>query len=112
MIDEVAIRPDLIYLRNSEQFIGGVDMGKISPKTPGMLANKLLTFAINGLSTPFNIPVAYYLVKELTAEDLRTLVNQVLIELEVYRFKVIRIVTDNLSMMKGLFGLKIHFYRS
>lgn len=33
----------------------------IEPKEAGMMANKMLTFIINGLSTPFAIPVAYYL---------------------------------------------------
>jgi hypothetical protein len=61
MIDEVAIRPNLTYLRNSDQFIGEVDMGSLVPKEKGVMANKLLTFAINGLSTPFTIPIAYYL---------------------------------------------------
>ena len=108
MVDEVAIRPDLSYLKNSDQFIGQVDMGKMVPLSPRkrkMLANKMLTFAINGLSTSFCIPVAYYLVRELTAEDLRALVNQVLIELDVFGFHVVRIVTDNLAVNTKMFKL-------
>ena len=66
MVDEVAIPTDLSYLKNSDKFIGQGGMGKMVPLSPRkrkMPANKMLTFVINGLSTSFCIPAAYYLVK-------------------------------------------------
>lgn len=65
MIDDITIQPNIIYLFNSDQFIGGAYMWKLVPKQDAMLANKMLPFAINGLSTPFTISVAYYLGKRL-----------------------------------------------
>ncbi len=99
MVDEVAIRPNFSYLMNSDQFIGQVNMGKmvaLSPRKRKILANKMLTFAINGLSNSFCIPATYYLVRELTAEELRALINQALIKLDVFGSNVVRIVTDSL----------------
>jgi len=69
MIDDVTIKPNIIYLWISDQLIGCADMWKLAPKQDGldgMLANKMLTFAIDGLSTPFTILIAYYLGKPLT----------------------------------------------
>ena len=71
MVDEVTLKPMEIYLRNTDQFIGRVNTGpNVKSKTDGMLANKMLTFDINGLCTPFTIPVGYYL-------GTRSIINQI-----------------------------------
>ena len=62
-VDEVAIKPNESYMKNVDKFVGHVDMaGIVEPKNNQKLANKLVTFAINGLADSFCIIVGYFLV--------------------------------------------------
>ena len=79
--------------------IGQVDMGGVvEVETEGVLANKLLSFQLLGLSTSINVPVAHFLVKDLTAEELTAITTHVIREIEsATSVKVLRLVADNLS---------------
>ena len=79
--------------------IGQVDMGGVfEVETEGVLANKLLSFQLLGLSTSINVLVAHFLVKDLTAEELTAITIHVIREIEsATSVKVLRLVADNLS---------------
>jgi hypothetical protein len=81
------------------QVFGHVDMaGVVKPKESGKLANKLLTFAINGLSHSYCIIVGYFPVANLTAEELKTLSLHVIKEVESIGYSVEGMVADNASI--------------
>jgi hypothetical protein len=106
VVDEVAIKPDECYLPNVDKFVGHVDMaGVVQPKEVGKLANKLLTFAINGLSHSFCIIVGYFLVCNLTAEELCLLSTHLIKEVETAGFSIEGIVADNASINTKMFKL-------
>ncbi|KAI9550903.1 hypothetical protein GHT06_001750 [Daphnia sinensis] len=70
-LDEVAIKPNETYVKHADKLVGHVDMaGIVEAKDKEKLANKLLTFAINGLANSFCIIVGYFLVNKMTAEEL------------------------------------------
>ncbi|XP_045027095.1 uncharacterized protein LOC123470621 [Daphnia magna] len=73
-LDEVAIKPNETYVKHADKLVGHVDMaGIVEAKDKEKLANKLLTFAINGLANSFCIIVGYFLVNKMTAEELSKL---------------------------------------
>ncbi|EFX64126.1 hypothetical protein DAPPUDRAFT_118526 [Daphnia pulex] len=70
-LDEVAIKPNETYARHADKLLGHVDMaGIVKAKNKEKLANKLLTFAMNGLANSFSIIVGYFLVNKMKAEEL------------------------------------------
>lgn len=87
--------------------IGQVDMGGVVDReNDGVLANKLLSFQLLGLSTAINVHVAYFLVNNLTAEELTKLTTYVIKEVEqATEVKIICLVTDNLSINVKMFSL-------
>ena len=106
-VDETTIKQKKKYVRNLGRFVGRVDMGGIprSPHDKNRLANKVLAFVLSGLSTHYTIPVAIFLVNQLTAEQQTKLTVHVIERVEVSRFKVFRLVTDNLSTNTKMFTL-------
>ena len=70
--------------------------GVVEVEDPNALANKLLMFAINGLSASFTIPVGMLLVSSLTAEELK-MTKYVIEKVEKLGFQVHQLVTDNLA---------------
>ena len=69
--------------------IGHVDLaGKAKVDNEDALANKLLTFAVNGLLKPYTIPTEIYPVNSLTAEQLYELSKEVIKEVESLGNKV------------------------
>lgn len=60
-----------------------------------VIANNMLCFFIQGLSTSIRIPVAYSFSKQLCGKNLHTLTLSVLKEVEAIGFIIVRIVSDN-----------------
>ena len=99
MIEEVGIKGKQTYLKNIDKTIGGVDIaGVVEVEDPNALANKLLMFAINGLSASFTILVGMFLVCSLIAEELIKMTKYVIEEVEKLGFRVHQLVTDNLAV--------------
>ncbi len=88
-------------------YIGQVNTGGIvESRNEGELANKLLSFHLLGLSTSMTVPVAHFLVKDLTAEELTTLSVHVIREVEsATGVQVTRLVADNLSTNVKMFTI-------
>lgn len=109
-LDESTIAPGEEYDRPTQQFIGGVDMGGIVPNSKegtdeAREANKVLAFEFTGLTKHYKVPIAFYFVRELTAEELLALLLEVIKQLEALGYKVFRVCTDNLSTNRKLFTL-------
>ncbi|KAH7973905.1 hypothetical protein HPB49_006801 [Dermacentor silvarum] len=98
VVDEMRIRQRLQYNKQTDTFVGEVDLGQdFGTPTKGepVLANSLLCFVLTGLSVRIRIPVGYFFTKNCTGQQLFTLMNYVLKEVETAGFLVARIVTDN-----------------
>ena len=106
MIEEVGIKGKQTYLKNIDKTIGGVDIaGVVEVEDPNALANKLLMFAINGLSASFTILVGMFLVCSLIAEELIKMTKYVIEEVEKLGFRVHQLVTDNLAVNTKMYKL-------
>ncbi len=93
-------------MKNVDKLIGHVYMaGVVKPKEEGALANKQLTFVINGLSKSYSIIVGYFLVKKLTATELMELTKHVIKELEELGYEVVGLVADNTATNTKMFKL-------
>lgn len=67
IIDEMAIQQKVIHDKQVDKIIGLVDMGTAgNTTTVPEVANRLLCFALRGLSTAYAIPVGYYFTRALT----------------------------------------------
>ncbi|XP_077489494.1 uncharacterized protein LOC144100410 [Amblyomma americanum] len=103
------IKPRLQYNKQQDSFVGHVDMGVATDlDSAPVLANSLLCFVINGLSTSYRIPASYFFTKGLNGAQLSKLMRYVLTKVEEAGFKVVRLVSDNhkvnVSAMKDLCG--------
>nr|XP_050022891.1 uncharacterized protein LOC126516841 [Dermacentor andersoni] len=109
IMDEMRIKPKLQYNKQQDCFVGHADVGEVNdPANEPLLANSLLCFLINGLSTSYRIPVSYFFTKNLSGSQLSQLVRSVIKNVEESGFKVDRLVADkhkiNVSAMRDLCG--------
>lgn len=103
IIDEMSIKPKLMYDRNLDMLIGMTDTEKNAIGIENKLANKLLCILFKGLSTKYRIPVSFYFTHNLTGDELAKLTMEALKVVEDIGFKVIRIVTDNCQVNVAMF---------
>lgn len=88
IVGEMRAKPELIYNMQQDCFVGHFDMG-IANETEPMLANSLLCFVINGLSTAYRILVAYYFTQKLDGKQLSTLIRYVIKKVEEVGFIIL-----------------------
>lgn len=100
-IDEMHTKTGTKYDRTHDQVIGLAENN--DDESECVLANKMLCFYLTGLSTGFKIPVAFYFVKALNADQLYRLSLSVLACVEEVGFRVIRIATDNAKTNASFF---------
>lgn len=99
----MAIKPKLIHLKQKGRIFGNVNFGNWLNYRKEPLANRLLCFVMKGLSSFYEIPVAYFLVRCLTGQQLIILIKKIVAELENIGFKVVRLVADDLSVNQKVF---------
>uniref|UniRef100_A0A147BB70 Putative transposase protein n=2 Tax=Ixodes ricinus TaxID=34613 RepID=A0A147BB70_IXORI len=107
--DEMRIKERLQYNKQQDSFVGHTEMGVANDASAEpLLANSLLCFVLNGLSTSFRIPVSYFFTKGLNGSQLATLLVFVMKNVEAAGFRILRLVTYNhkvnVSAMKILCG--------
>lgn len=96
IVDEMRIKPKLQYNKQRDCFVGHVDMGVANKAgAEPVLANSLLCFIINGLSTVYRILVACFFTKGLNGKQLSTLTRHVMNKVEEAGFTILRFVSDN-----------------
>lgn len=105
IIDEAAIKPKCIYDRKGDAVFGLRD--KPDSSTPSSsketLANRVLCFVLNGITSSYRIPCSYYFTRQLSGRDLFTWTKEVISAVELCGFVVVRIVTDNYSANTTMF---------
>ncbi|KAL1426007.1 hypothetical protein MTO96_003477 [Rhipicephalus appendiculatus] len=108
IVDEMRIKQKLQYNKQQDCFVGHVDMGVANEPGEAVLANSLLCFVINGLSTSYRIPVSYFFTKGLNGSQLAKLIRYVMGKVEEAGFRIVLLVADNhkvnVSAMKDLCG--------
>ena len=104
-IDEMTIKPMLKYKRNHGRFFGKVDMGNVARDESGRLANKVLAYVYTGLKKRINIPLAFFLVNKLKAEEQTKLTLYAVTKAESLGLRIERLSMDNLSTNVKMFSL-------
>ena len=93
------VQENLKYDKNNDCLVGLA----VNSKNDETLANKMLAFLFKGLSTNLKIPVAYFPVNKLNAEQLHELTVTVIKEIEELGLRVQRLVTDNARVNVSMF---------
>lgn len=111
--DEMAIRTHAQWNAAAMRFDGFVNLGRNERTLDAdednlPLAKHALVFMISGVEEDFKIPIAYFLVKGLTAEEKAAITNQILIRLSEIGVVVVSMTFDgfpsNLAMVKSFGG--------
>jgi hypothetical protein len=95
----------LKYKRNHGRHFGKVDMGEVVTDESGRLANKVLAYVFTGLNKRLKIPLAFFLVNKLKAEEQTKLTLHTIARVESFALRVERLSTDNLSTNVKMFAL-------
>lgn len=102
--DEMAIREHLEY--DGSKFSGYVDLGIDIDCDDSILATEALVFLVSCINSVWKIPIAYYLVKEMSSEEKSNLVTECLKALHETVLKIISVTCDgtptNFSVFKHL----------
>ena len=102
--DEMTVKAMEKYDKNLQKFVGAVDLGGVTSSESDSLANKMLGFVLNGLTTRYKIPVAFFFVNNLTSEQLEDLTVHVIEKVGECGFQVDRLVSDCLSVNVKMFA--------
>lgn len=106
--DEMAIRKHKQWCNKSNRFIGTVSYGKNDSE----IANNALVFLINGLNAYIQVPVAYYFITSLTAEQRQQVLLTILCEFSKHEIITSNITYDGLPANRAmceLLGAKFKF---
>lgn len=107
IIDEASIKPKCLYDRKADTIFGFKDRPNDGApcSADGTLANRVLCFVLQGVTSTYRIPCSYYFTKQLSGRDLFAWVKEVIASVELCGFVVVRIVTDNYFANKTMFKL-------
>lgn len=104
--DEMAIRRHVQWIDSEKKIVGHINYG-FKPDDVGLpVARNSIVFMINGVNIDFNMPIAFYFIKELNAAERGHLLNEILGILNNINIKLIGVTFDglvaNISMCKEL----------
>lgn len=105
IIDDMAIKEKMSYSRTEDHIYGLDTCTSSSVGQNPIIANKMLCFVAQGLSSRFTIPAGYFFHASLTTDVFYSLTMKVLKLLTDCGFIVLRIVTDNFSSNTALFKM-------
>lgn len=94
LMDEMAIKRNMMWDRATNKFIGLIDYGEPSGDDEFTLADNVIVFMVSGLNAIFQQPIAYYFIKTLKGKARADLVLQILEELSKRGIKVKNITFD------------------
>lgn len=104
MFDEMAIRQHIEF--NGTKFCGYIDLGPDVETDNTSVAKDALVFLVNAINGCWKIPIGYFLIASLNAEQKQNLVLQALSQLHECGIKIISVTFDgaptNLHMCKLL----------
>lgn len=109
LTDEVAIRQHVQWNQAAMKFDGFIDCGRDAADNESLpLAKDALVYMVTGVDEDFKIPIAYFLVNGLTADERAALTNQILVRLSEIGIEVVAITFDglpaNLAMLNAFGG--------
>lgn len=110
IMDEMAIRRQIIFNNVTKQFSGFCDFGaalnKDDKETEKKEAKEVLVFLVNAVNDLFKIPVSHFFINGLMASDKANLLNEVLIFLSAADIEIAAVTFDgapaNILMAKIL----------
>lgn len=98
MMDEMAIRQQIEWNKSKQKFIGYVDFGSIIDESENLpVAKYALVYMLTGINQRWKIPVAYFFVNLLTAEERANITRKVLEFVATSGVNVIAMTFDGLS---------------
>lgn len=92
IFDEIAIRQHIEY--DGEKYSGYVDLGSEIKCDEGTIAKEALVFLVNCINGSWKIPVGYFLIAGLTAEQKANLLQQALKLLHEYKINIVSVTFD------------------
>ena len=115
LFDEVKIKEDLVYDKNSAEIIGFVNLGEINNQLIQLersetgshpsLATNMLVFMVRGLFLKLEYPYAQFPCASLSADQLFPIVWGCIERLEMCGFKVIALTADGASCNRKFFNM-------
>lgn len=96
--DEMHIKKHLMWSHNEKKFIGNITYGIRNDGTNLPIAKQALVFMLNGVNIDFNLPVAFYFIRELNANEKSSLLAEILKTITDLNIKVISVAFDGLPM--------------
>lgn len=95
--DEMAIRQHVQWNDSTKKFMGFVDIGEKDKNGAYPIAKNALVFMVNGLNQSFSLPVAYYFVTHLNAQQKKDLVLEIVTKITQAECKTLNITFDGLA---------------
>lgn len=100
IFDEMAIRQHIEY--DGKKYSGYVDLGSEINCDSGTIAKEALVFLVNCINGSWKIPIGFFLIAGISAEQKANLVRQALILLSKHNINIVSVTFDgataNLSM--------------
>lgn len=76
--DEMSIRQHVQWLDYKKEFSGFINFGKVAEDSETLpIATHVLVFLLNGITIPFNLPIAYYFITDLEGIDKAILMSSI-----------------------------------
>lgn len=94
--DEVYIRKHIQWVHENKTWFGYITHGELNDQKKLPIANQILLFMVTIAGQCVSIPVAYYAISKLNADEKLLILLKVLYELTVIGVKVINITFDGL----------------
>ena len=115
VMDEVKVKEDLVYDKNTAEIIGFTNLGYINNQLSELewtekglqptLATNMLVFMVRGLFLNLEYPYAQFPCTSLSGEELFPIVWQCIERLEACGFKVIAVTADGASCNRKFFRM-------
>lgn len=100
--DEISMRKHLQWRDSDKRFLGFVDIGKRPEHNDWPISTQVLVFLLNGVNLEFSIPVAYYFITSLNAEEKKTVLLDVIKAITNTGVKIVNLTFDGLSSNFGM----------
>lgn len=99
MFDEVAIRKQVEFDEHNNKTTGQINFGTNSNDTEEPIyAKEALVFMVTGVNESFKIPVAYFLIARITAEEKAALIKEIILLVSKTGVKVVGLVFDGMAL--------------
>ena len=116
LFDEVYIKEDLVYNKNTSEIIGFVDLGDVNNQllqmersdtkdAPRHVATKMMVFMVRGIFSNLEFPYAQYPCASLSADTIFPIAWNCIAQLETCGFKVMALTGDGASCNRKFFKM-------